>query len=153
MGCKGLKLRWAHPALTDLIEAQYYIAQQNLSAAQAVAQRVWEASKTLTDNPHVGRVGHVRGTREWVVTGTPYLIVYRVHERYRGNPAFVAHQARLAIGGRLIIRRYVGATTRMHNPPHPAEVFRRLYLAPSGVSVTEGAKRLGITRKTLSQLN
>jgi len=40
----------------------------------------------------------------------------------------------------------------MHNPPHPGEVFRRLYLEPSGVSVTEGAKRLGITRKTLSQL-
>ncbi len=40
----------------------------------------------------------------------------------------------------------------MHNPPHPGEVFRRLYLEPSGVSVTEGAKRLGVTRKTLSQL-
>ena len=40
----------------------------------------------------------------------------------------------------------------MHNPPHPGEVFRRLYLGPSGLTVSDGAKRLGITRKTLSQL-
>jgi toxin ParE1/3/4 len=26
----------------------------------------------------MGRVGHVEGTREWVVSDTPYLIVYRV---------------------------------------------------------------------------
>jgi addiction module HigA family antidote len=40
----------------------------------------------------------------------------------------------------------------MHNPPHPGEVFRRLYLEPLGVSVTDGAKRLGVARKTLSEI-
>jgi addiction module HigA family antidote len=39
-----------------------------------------------------------------------------------------------------------------HNPPHPGEVFRRLYLEPLGVSVTDGAKRLGVARKTLSEI-
>ena len=78
MGRKILKLRWTRPALADLIEAQNYIARDNPAAAQAVAQRVWDASKNLCDQPGMGRPGHVQGTREWPVSQTPYLIVYRV---------------------------------------------------------------------------
>lgn len=40
----------------------------------------------------------------------------------------------------------------MHNPPHPGMVFRRLYLDPLKLTVTETAKRLGVTRKALSEL-
>ena len=40
----------------------------------------------------------------------------------------------------------------MHEPPHPGEVLRELYLDPLGLTVTESAKRLGVTRKTLSEL-
>lgn len=40
--------------------------------------------------------------------------------------------------------------SRMHNPPHPGEVLRE-YL-PEGMSVTEAAKRLGVTRQALSAL-
>ena len=78
MGQKRLTLRWTRPALADLIEAQNYIARDNPSAAAAVAQRVWDATENLRDNPEMGREGHVPGTREWPVTQTPYLIVYRV---------------------------------------------------------------------------
>lgn len=73
-----MKLRWTRPALADLIEAQEYIAKENPQAANAVAQRVWQAAKTLRDNPAIGRVGHIEGTRERVVARTPYLIVYRL---------------------------------------------------------------------------
>lgn len=41
---------------------------------------------------------------------------------------------------------------RMHNPPHPGEVLRQLCLEPLGLSVTEAAKGLGISRKTLSAI-
>ncbi len=40
----------------------------------------------------------------------------------------------------------------MHNPPHPGEVIRELCLAPLGLSVTEAAKALGVSRKTLSAI-
>jgi addiction module HigA family antidote len=40
----------------------------------------------------------------------------------------------------------------MHNPAHPGEVIRGLYLEPLGVSITAAAKALGISRKHLSQL-
>lgn len=40
----------------------------------------------------------------------------------------------------------------MHNPPHPGEIIRKLCLEPLGVSVTEAADSLGVSRKTLSSI-
>ena len=40
----------------------------------------------------------------------------------------------------------------MHNPPHPGEVLRELCLEPLGLTVTEAADALGVSRKTLSAL-
>jgi addiction module HigA family antidote len=39
---------------------------------------------------------------------------------------------------------------QMHNPPHPGEVLRSLCLEPLNLSVTDAAKALGVSRKTLS---
>lgn len=41
---------------------------------------------------------------------------------------------------------------RMHNPPHPGEIIKRLCLDPLGVSIAEAAQALGISRKTLSAI-
>jgi addiction module HigA family antidote len=40
----------------------------------------------------------------------------------------------------------------MHNPPHPGEVIRSLCLDPLGLTVTDAAAALGVSRKTLSAL-
>lgn len=40
----------------------------------------------------------------------------------------------------------------MHNPPHPGEILRQLCIEPLGLSVTEAAKGLGVSRKTLSAI-
>jgi len=40
----------------------------------------------------------------------------------------------------------------MYKPVHPGEVFRELWLEPMGLTLTEAAKRLGVTRKTVSTL-
>jgi addiction module HigA family antidote len=40
----------------------------------------------------------------------------------------------------------------MHNPPHPGEVIRELCIKPLGLTVTETAAALGISRKALSEL-
>lgn len=40
----------------------------------------------------------------------------------------------------------------MHNPPHPGEVLRQLCLDPLNLSVTEAARGLGVSRKTLSAI-
>jgi addiction module HigA family antidote len=40
----------------------------------------------------------------------------------------------------------------MHNPPHPGEIIRDQCLEPLGLSVTDAAKGLGVTRTALSEL-
>lgn len=39
----------------------------------------------------------------------------------------------------------------MHNPPHPGEVLKEFYL-PEGMGVAEAAKKLGVSRQTLSAI-
>lgn len=41
---------------------------------------------------------------------------------------------------------------QMHNPPHPGEILREFCLEPLGLSVTEAAEALGVSRKTLSAI-
>lgn len=45
-----------------------------------------------------------------------------------------------------------GSTPKMHNPPHPGENLRELCIQPLGLSVTEAAQALGVSRKTLSSI-
>jgi addiction module HigA family antidote len=40
----------------------------------------------------------------------------------------------------------------MRNPPHPGSVVRRQCLEPLGLTVTEAARGLGVTRQALSEL-
>ncbi len=40
----------------------------------------------------------------------------------------------------------------MHDPPHPGSVIRRQCLEPLGLTVTEAAKGLAVSRNTLSML-
>lgn len=42
--------------------------------------------------------------------------------------------------------------TRMHNPPHPGEVLRDGVFTDTGITVTEFAKRIGVTRVALSRI-
>ena len=41
---------------------------------------------------------------------------------------------------------------RKHNPPHPGEIIKTLCLEPLGVTVTQAAEALGVSRKTLSTI-
>ena len=41
---------------------------------------------------------------------------------------------------------------KMHNPPHPGEVLQELCLKPLGLTVTEAAEALGVSRKTVSSI-
>lgn len=41
---------------------------------------------------------------------------------------------------------------RMHNPPHPGETLREDVLPALGLSVTQAANQIGISRVTLSRI-
>ena len=40
----------------------------------------------------------------------------------------------------------------MYNPPHPGEIIKEFCIEPLGLTVTEAARSLGVTRKTFSSL-
>ena len=40
----------------------------------------------------------------------------------------------------------------MHNPPHPGAIIKELCLEPLGLTVTDAAKALHVSRKTLSSI-
>ena len=40
----------------------------------------------------------------------------------------------------------------MHNPPHPGEILKELYLKPLELTITATAQGLGVTRKAVSEL-
>lgn len=42
--------------------------------------------------------------------------------------------------------------SRMHNPPHPGETLREDMLPALGLSVTDAARELGVTRAALSRV-
>ena len=44
------------------------------------------------------------------------------------------------------------AKARMHNPTHPGEVLKELCLDPLGLSVSEAARALDVSRNTLSSI-
>ena len=41
---------------------------------------------------------------------------------------------------------------RMHNPPHPGELLLEMWLTPLGLTITQAAGGLGVSRKTLSSI-
>ncbi|MBZ0258765.1 HigA family addiction module antidote protein [bacterium] len=41
---------------------------------------------------------------------------------------------------------------KMHNPPHPGEFIRELYLAPFDISVRKAAESLGVSPSTFNRV-
>ena len=73
-----MKAVWTRAAIRDLTHAREYIARENPEAAREIAMRIVDATERVIQFPEVGRLGKMHGTRELVVTGTQYLMVYRV---------------------------------------------------------------------------
>jgi toxin ParE1/3/4 len=73
-----MEIVWRQVALNSLERARAYIAQDNPAAAERVRERIVNAVRDLADMPNMGRPGRVEDTRELVVAGTPYIVVYTV---------------------------------------------------------------------------
>lgn len=71
-----MRVKWSRKALLNLDDAVEYIAADNPAAAAEVAQRIWDISQILADQPGMGRPGRVAGTRELLIPGLPYILPY-----------------------------------------------------------------------------
>ena len=75
-----MEVLWTEPAQGDLRSQIEYLVERNPDAARRAQAAIGGAVESLAEYPHRGRPGRIEGTRELVVTGFPYLIVYRVRE-------------------------------------------------------------------------
>jgi toxin ParE1/3/4 len=73
-----LTVSWRARAKRDLRELISWIANDSVQTADLVADRIWKAVALLATARNSGRPGRVPGTRELVVSRTPYILVYRV---------------------------------------------------------------------------
>jgi toxin ParE1/3/4 len=72
-----LKIRYSVDASKDLLRARTYIDQHSSKAAVSVIAAIRLAAEHLRDFPFSGRTGLVPSTREMVVPGFSFIIVYR----------------------------------------------------------------------------
>jgi addiction module RelE/StbE family toxin len=73
-----VRLRYTSTAHTHLSRIHDYINERNPAAATRVVARIRTAAERLLEQPGMGRTGAISGTREWVVRGLPYIIVYQL---------------------------------------------------------------------------
>jgi toxin ParE1/3/4 len=74
-----VKIIWSPRAIRDLESLRAFIARENPGAARRVALEIVETVETaLPVTPHIGRPGRVAGMRELVITGSPFVVPYRV---------------------------------------------------------------------------
>ena len=71
-------IRWTGHASVDVVGIARWIAASDPAAAERVADAIVSAVARLGEFPLSGRAGRVPDTRELVIVGLPYLVVYRV---------------------------------------------------------------------------
>ena len=71
-------LVWLQRAIQDRDAQLDYIAQDTPTAAVSQGDRIAEQIEILQQHPQMGRPGRKQGTRELVISRTPFIVVYRV---------------------------------------------------------------------------
>jgi toxin ParE1/3/4 len=77
----ALTIRWTRQAIADADHIYDFIAADNAAAARAMVDRINQAINSLIAHPRMGRAGRVAGSRELIVSGTPYIVAYRLRGR------------------------------------------------------------------------
>ncbi len=75
-----MRILWHPLASTDLAELITYISSDNPKAAYRMHDEIRRQIGILSTHPEAGRVGRISGTRELVITGTPYIAAPRVSD-------------------------------------------------------------------------
>jgi len=67
---------WAETARREWAAQYRFYFSRNPSAARRLRQAVMTGARQLREYPRMGRPGRVADTRELVIVGTPFLLVY-----------------------------------------------------------------------------
>lgn len=69
---------WRRQAERDLEHLFDFVLQHDPGAAHRLCERIEQRVAQLRGHPLMGRSGRIAGTRELVITRTPYIVAYRV---------------------------------------------------------------------------
>ena len=72
------RLEYAPRYFRRLEDIRERIAADNPTAASRMVERIRAAVARLAESPALGRQGRVAGTRELVISHTPYIVPYRI---------------------------------------------------------------------------
>lgn len=75
-----LKLQFTDEALRNLIEITQFYEEKQIGLGGKFVKYVEKNLLLLEDQPNIGRIGKVFGTRELVLDSFPYIVVYRVRK-------------------------------------------------------------------------
>ncbi|WP_275790071.1 type II toxin-antitoxin system RelE/ParE family toxin [Pararhizobium gei] len=88
-----MRIVWTRRYLQELASIGDYISQHNPRAAARVLNDIhFKTQRLLSNNPFIGRNGEIKGTREFVIPGTSFIVAYRVGEA-QIDILFVQHGA------------------------------------------------------------
>lgn len=73
-----MSIRWLPQAQRNRLEQLDYIAQDKPLAAIGQDEQIERQINMLLAHPKMGRPGRVTGTRELVISGTPFVVIYRL---------------------------------------------------------------------------
>lgn len=89
-----MRIVWTRHYLIELASFGDYIGERNPRAAARVVNDIHsKTARLLSANPFIERIGEIKGTRELVISGTPYIVAYRVKDT-QIEVLFVQHGAR-----------------------------------------------------------
>ena len=75
-----MKIRWTVVAADDLKLVYEYLSERAPTRADAIVDRILAGIDVLEQYPSLGRHGRLDGTRELVITGTPFIVFYRLQK-------------------------------------------------------------------------
>mgnify|MGYP003394051814 CR=1 FL=1 len=73
-----MRIRWTPRATRNVLRIGEYIRADDPIAAEKLVATIGKSVGNLADHSSMGRVGRTPGTRELIVSGTPYIVGYRV---------------------------------------------------------------------------
>ena len=71
-------IKWLDDAIDDLQALRQYISHDKPSVANRIARRIIHSVSMLSEQSEIGRSGRVSGSRELVISGTPFIVPYRI---------------------------------------------------------------------------
>jgi addiction module RelE/StbE family toxin len=76
-----MRLRWTLAAANDLENISDYLHSRNPQIAQHTVRRLYAEIRELSRFPSRGRPGREPGTRELILSGLPYVVIFRTSDQ------------------------------------------------------------------------